>query len=65
MAELPEMKDFIEWVRFQNSENLFERHVPLLYENKVRKFYHNFKCSKDGLYLTSQVNGVIFSLMRM
>lgn len=32
--------------------------VPTLYEKEVRMFYHNLTISVDGLYLTTQVNGV-------
>lgn len=36
--------------------------MPYLYEEEVRIFYHNLKISEDGLYLTSQVNGVVMGL---
>lgn len=62
MADIREIRELFDLVKFQNWEHLFELVVPHLYEEKVGTFYHNLEISDDSLYLTSQVNGVAMVL---
>lgn len=59
---MPEMRELLEMVNCQNWEHLFDFGVSHMDEEELKVFYHNLEISTDGLYLTSQVNGVHMAL---